>query len=141
MDAGLDELLCFDLYAASRAVQGLYRPLLAELGLTYPQYLVLVVLAGRGGCSIKELSQVMRLDHGTLSPLLRRMEAAGLVRRERSATDERSVRVEPTPAGLALRGRADAVRCTVRDTLGLSEEAFAGLQEALRAVVGASAAG
>src|SRR4051812_33183077 len=89
----LDELLCFDLYAVSRAVTAAYRPILGELGLTYPQYLVLVVLWAREQVPIKELAAALRLDHATLTPLLRRMADAGLLARTRSTTDERSVTV------------------------------------------------
>lgn len=105
----LEQQLCFALYSASRAVTARYRPLLDELGLTYPQYLVLLALFERDGRSVKELGEELRLDSGTLSPLLKRMEAAGLLRRARSAEDERSVRVELTEAGAALRSRVAEV--------------------------------
>lgn len=101
----LEQQLCFALYSASRAVTARYRPLLDELGLTYPQYLVLLALFERDGRSVKELGEELRLDSGTLSPLLKRMEAAGLLRRARSVEDERSVRVELTEPGAALRER------------------------------------
>ncbi|MBB6415527.1 MarR family winged helix-turn-helix transcriptional regulator [Streptomyces sp. AK010] len=105
----LDEQLCFALYAAQRAVTAAYRPLLDELGLTYPQYLVLLVLWERGEITVKELAAALRLDYGTVSPLLKRLEAAGLVRRERSARDERSVLVAVTGRGEGLRQRAARV--------------------------------
>ncbi|MFF7769281.1 MarR family winged helix-turn-helix transcriptional regulator [Streptomyces massasporeus] len=105
----LDEQLCFALYAAQRAVTAAYRPLLDELGLTYPQYLVLLVLWERGETTVKELAAALRLDYGTVSPLLKRLEAAGLVRRERSARDERSVLVAVTGRGEELRERAGRV--------------------------------
>ncbi|MET9577476.1 MarR family winged helix-turn-helix transcriptional regulator [Streptomyces massasporeus] len=105
----LDEQLCFALYAAQRAVTAAYRPLLDELGLTYPQYLVLLVLWERGETTVKELAAALRLDYGTVSPLLKRLEAAGLVRRERSARDERSVLVAVTERGEDLRERAARV--------------------------------
>lgn len=105
----LDEQLCFALYAAQRAVTAAYRPLLDELGLTYPQYLVLLVLWERGETTVKELAAALRLDYGTVSPLLKRLEAAGLVRRERSARDERSVLVAVTGRGEELRERAARV--------------------------------
>ncbi|MCZ9342877.1 MarR family transcriptional regulator, partial [Streptomyces sp. TRM76130] len=85
---------------------GVYRVILKELGLTYPQYLVMLVLWEHGELPVKRLGEHLRLDSGTLSPLLKRLEAAGLVRRERSALDERSVRVRPTEDGRALRERA-----------------------------------
>ncbi|MEV8600175.1 MarR family transcriptional regulator [Streptomyces griseoviridis] len=102
----LDQQICFSLNAASRAFGGLYRVLLKDLGLTYPQYLVMLVLWEDGELPVKELGARLRLDSGTLSPLLKRLETAGLVRRERSARDERSVRVRPTEDGAALRERA-----------------------------------
>ena|SRR2546430_16148869 len=102
----LDRLVCFALYAASRAVINAYRPLLDEVGLTYPQYLVLLVLWERGPQPVKALGTALHLDSGTLSPLLKRLEAAGLVRRERQRGDERSVLVTPTPAGADLEAAA-----------------------------------
>ncbi len=102
----LEELTCFALYAASRAVIQAYRPLLDEAGLTYPQYLVLLVLWQRGPQPVKALGTALQLDSGTLSPLLKRLEAAGLVRRDRQSGDERSVLVTLTPAGADLEVRA-----------------------------------
>ncbi|MDQ0991220.1 MarR family winged helix-turn-helix transcriptional regulator [Streptomyces sp. V3I7] len=102
----LDRQICFSLHAASRAFNGVYRTLLKDLGLTYPQYLVMLVLWEQGELPVKKLGEYLRLDSGTLSPLLKRMEAAGLVRRERSARDERSVEVRLTEEGAALRERA-----------------------------------
>ncbi|MFF7950751.1 MarR family winged helix-turn-helix transcriptional regulator [Streptomyces griseorubiginosus] len=111
-DAGsplLDDQLCFALYTAQRAVTAAYRPLLDELGLTYPQYLVLLVLWERGETTVKELTGALRLDYGTVSPLLKRLEGAGLVRRERAVDDERSVRVACTGRAEELRERAAAI--------------------------------
>ncbi|MFI6646881.1 MarR family winged helix-turn-helix transcriptional regulator [Streptomyces sp. NPDC050529] len=102
----LDQQICFSLNAASRAFGGVYRVLLKDLGLTYPQYLVMLVLWEHGELPVKALGQHLRLDSGTLSPLLKRLEAAGLVRRERSARDERSVHVHLTDEGADLRERA-----------------------------------
>lgn len=102
----LDVQLCFALHAASRAFDGLYRITLREAGLTYPQYLVMLVLWEHGELTVKELGNRLRLDSGTLSPLLKRLEAAGLLERRRAAADERSVVVRPTDAGTALQGRA-----------------------------------
>ncbi|MFF5371258.1 MarR family winged helix-turn-helix transcriptional regulator [Streptomyces sp. NPDC013187] len=115
----LDDQLCFALYAAQRAVTAAYRPLLDELGLTYPQYLVLLVLWERGETPVKELAAALRLDYGTVSPLLKRLEAAGLVRRERSARDERSVLVALTGRGLELRERAGRVPGALLTATGL----------------------
>ncbi|MGP4046479.1 MarR family winged helix-turn-helix transcriptional regulator [Streptomyces sp. 2A115] len=105
----LDEQLCFALYAAQRAVTAAYRPHLDALGLTYPQYLVMLVLWERGELTVKELAGALRLDYGTMSPLLKRLESAGLLRRERSARDERSVLVALTGRGEELRERAECV--------------------------------
>ncbi|MGW3957308.1 MarR family winged helix-turn-helix transcriptional regulator [Streptomyces sp. NPDC004752] len=102
----LDRQICFSLHAASRAFNGVYRVVLKDLGLTYPQYLVMLVLWERGDTPVKTLGTLLRLDSGTLSPLVKRLEAAGLVRRERSARDERSVDVRLTGQGAALRERA-----------------------------------
>ncbi|MEY9488262.1 DNA-binding MarR family transcriptional regulator [Streptomyces calvus] len=105
----LDQQICFTLNAASRAFNGVYRVVLKDLGITYPQYLVMLVLWEHGALPVKKLGEHLRLDSGTLSPLLKRLETAGLVRRERSARDERSVEVRPTEEGVALRQRALAV--------------------------------
>jgi MarR family transcriptional regulator, organic hydroperoxide resistance regulator len=105
----LDHQLCFALYSASRAVTRAYAPLLAPLGLTYPQYLVLLVLWERDGLAVNRLGQRLALDSGTLTPLLKRLERQRLVERRRAAADERVVRIFLTPAGRALRSRARKV--------------------------------
>ncbi|MCX3063326.1 MarR family winged helix-turn-helix transcriptional regulator [Streptomyces beihaiensis] len=105
----LDRQICFSLNAASRAFGSVYRVLLKDLGLTYPQYLVMLVLWEDGELPVKRLGERLRLDSGTLSPLLKRLEANGLVRRERSARDERSVNVALTEEGAALKERAAEV--------------------------------
>jgi DNA-binding MarR family transcriptional regulator len=128
----LDDQLCFALYAAQRAVTAAYRPLLEELGLTYPQYLVLLVLWERGETTVKELGAALHLDYGTMSPLLKRLESAGLVRRERSAQDERSVRVALTGRGEVLRERAEEVPQALLTATGLSEADVTRLREELR---------
>ncbi|KND40841.1 MULTISPECIES: MarR family winged helix-turn-helix transcriptional regulator [Streptomyces] len=119
----LDRQICFSLHAASRAFNSVYRVTLKDLGITYPQYLVMLVLWERGELPVKKLGEHLRLDSGTLSPLLKRLEAAGLVQRERSARDERSVVVRPTGEGAALRERALAVprRIVSATTLDLDE--------------------
>jgi DNA-binding MarR family transcriptional regulator len=124
----LDDQLCFALYAAQRAVTAAYRPLLAELGLTYPQYLTMLVLWERGEIPVKELGSALRLDYGTVSPLLKRLEAAGLVRRERSAADERSVRLVLTDEGEALRERARKVPGQLLVSTGLQGPEIARLR-------------
>ncbi|NUO41021.1 MAG: MarR family transcriptional regulator [Streptomyces sp.] len=102
----LDQQICFSLHSASRAFNGVYRVILKDLGLTYPQYLVMLVLWEQGDLPVKKLGEHLRLDSGTLSPLLKRLEAAGLVHRERSVRDERSVEVRLTEEGRALREHA-----------------------------------
>ena len=105
----LDDQLCFALYSASLAMEKLYRTLLDDLGLTYPQYLTMLVLWERDGLAVSEIGTRLYLDSATLTPLLKRLEAAGLVRRTRSPEDERSVLVTLTPSGRALRPRAAGV--------------------------------
>ncbi len=132
----LDQMLCFDLYAASRAVTALYRPLLEPLGLTYPQYLVLVSMPEQDALSVKQLAALLQLDHGTLSPLLRRMEAAGQLSRTRSSIDERVVEVRLTPDGRRVRQEFEQVQCAVEETLGLSEASLGELRHTLRHMTG-----
>ena len=102
----LDNQLCFLFHRISRDLTAAYRPLLADLGLTYPQYLVMLVLWEQDGLGVGEIGERLCLDSGTLSPLLRRMEGAGLLSRVRSASDERRVTVHLTEAGSAMRERA-----------------------------------
>jgi DNA-binding MarR family transcriptional regulator len=102
----LDEQLCFALYRASRAVIRAYAPLLAPLGLTYPQYLVLLVLWERDGLPVKDVGERLALDSGTLTPLLKRLAHQGLVERRRGEDDERVVRIHLTAAGRALHAKA-----------------------------------
>lgn len=115
----LDNQLCFALYAATRAVTQAYQPLLAPLGLTYPQYLALLVLWEEDGVPVKRLGARLRLDSGTLTPLLKRMERAGLVTRARDPHDERVVRISLTPAGRALEARAADVPVRLACRAGL----------------------
>jgi DNA-binding MarR family transcriptional regulator len=105
----LDHQLCFALYSTSLAMTKLYKPLLAPLGLTYPQYLALLCLWESDGVTVSHLGERLQLDSGTLTPLLKRMETAGWLTRERSAEDERRVLVWLTPAGQALKQQARAI--------------------------------
>jgi DNA-binding MarR family transcriptional regulator len=130
-DLKLEKQVCFALYAASRAVTHLYRPALDALGLTYPQYLVMLVLWERGPVLVKELGQALDLDSGTLSPLLKRLEAAGLVRRQRCVEDERAVRVYPTDEGSALRDRATSVPRKLSGATGMRLAELEALRENL----------
>ena len=122
----LDNQLCFLFHRISRELDAAYRPLLAELGLTYSQYLVMLVLWEGDGLGVGELGNRLQLDSGTLSPLLRRLERGGLVRRERSASDERRVTIELTDRGRNLRDRAAGIpgaiaRCLVDDAVRYTE--------------------
>ncbi|MFJ8431012.1 MarR family winged helix-turn-helix transcriptional regulator [Kitasatospora sp. NPDC094019] len=124
----LDRQICFSLNAASRAFGGVYRVLLKDLGLTYPQYLVMLVLWEHGELPVKRIGEHLRLDSGTLSPLLKRLEAAGLVRRKRSPEDERSVTVSLTGEGSAMRERAGQVPRRLLVATGLPVEQLATLR-------------
>ena len=128
----IEDYLCLALYTASRAVTGLYRELLDELDLTYPQYLVMRVLWQRGAVPVKEIGATLALDYGTLSPLLKRLEARGLIRRVRRSDDERSVEVTLTDAGEAMRPRAESVPTELTCATGLDERTTAQLHKTLR---------
>ncbi|EFL13414.1 MarR family transcriptional regulator [Streptomyces sp. C] len=127
----LDGQVCFALGAANRAFGGLYRVVLKDLGLTYPQYLVMLVLWEHGTMPVKQLGQHLRLDSGTLSPLLKRLETAGLIRRERSSEDERSVHAVLTEEGSALRGRAVEVPRRIARATGFELTEIRELQQRL----------
>ncbi len=126
----LDNQLCFALYSASLAMTKLYKPLLEELGLTYPQYLVMLVLWEGDNLSVSQLCDRLSLDSGTLTPLLKRMEAAGWVSRLRATDDERKVYIQLTAQGRKLRAKglkippcvASAVRCSVPELLALNSQ-------------------
>jgi DNA-binding MarR family transcriptional regulator len=128
----IDDYVCLALYTASRAVTGWYRDQLEELGLTYPQYLVMRLLWQRGPSPVKDLAVALQLDYGTLSPLLKRLEAAGLVSRERRPDDERSVQIALTDAGEAMRPHADDIPTKLACAAGLDQRAYGELLAALR---------
>lgn len=129
----LDMQLCFALYAASRAMTAAYRPMLEELGLTYPQYLVMIVLWESDDLTIKALGERLYLDSGTLTPMIKRMERAGLLKRTRDEHDERNVRVTLTRQGRALRKQATEVPQKMACLVGISfEEAMALRRQAAR---------
>lgn len=115
----LDKQVCFALYAASRAVTDAYRTPLARLGLTYPQYLVMLVLWERGESTVRELGQALDLDYGTLSPLLKRLEQRGMVQKSRSEADDRVVTVALSPHGQQLRAHALPIPGEISRVLGL----------------------
>ena len=126
----LDNQLCFALYSSSLAMTKLYKPLLAELELTYPQYLVMLVLWERDALMVSELGDKLFLDSGTLTPLLKRLEAAGLIARIRALDDERRVHVTLTAAGRKLKARAanvpacvaEAMQCPMSEILSLTRQ-------------------
>ncbi|WP_150237286.1 MarR family winged helix-turn-helix transcriptional regulator [Nocardiopsis quinghaiensis] len=128
----VDEQMCFALYAASRAVVNLYRPLLDPLGLTYPQYLVMMLLWERGECWVKDFGSALQLDYGTLTPLLKRLEGRGLLHRGRDPRDERSVRVVLTDEGRRLRASAEGIPEAIGGVIDLPEEEFEATRLALR---------
>lgn len=136
----LDEQLCFALYSASRAFTRAYAPLLTALGLTYPQYAVMLVLWERDDLSVSELGTRLMLDSGTLTPLLKRLEAQGLVKRTRSEDDERVVRIRLTRAGEELRQKAaeipSSLVCRLEKAGGqaVDPEQFGVLRDAARAL-------
>lgn len=126
----LDNQLCFALYSTSLAMTKLYKPLLDALGLTYPQYLVMLVLWERDGLTVSALGERLYLDSGTLTPLLKRMEAAGWLVRQRSSDDERRVEVRLTEAGRTLKAQAasipgcvvEATGCPIPDLMALTQQ-------------------
>jgi MarR family transcriptional regulator, organic hydroperoxide resistance regulator len=130
----LDEQLCFALYAASRAMVGCYRPMLDELGLTYPQYLVMLVLWERGEATVGAIGAELQLETGTLSPLLKRLEGTGFIARRRVESDERSVLVSLTPAGRALEERVPPMQRRVGEAAGLTGSEVESLRETLHAL-------
>jgi DNA-binding MarR family transcriptional regulator len=128
----LDDQLCFALYAASRAVTARYRPMLDEIGLTYPQYLVMMLLWETDHQTVGQLGSRLALDSGTLSPLLKRLTTAGLVTRHRRVEDERSVSIALTDQGRALRDRAFAISESMIGTIGFDRGEFDDLMQRLR---------
>jgi len=117
----LEHQLCFPLYALSRQVTNMYRPLLEALDLTYPQYLVMMLLWEHQKLSIKEIGNLLWLDSGTLTPLLKRLEQKAFVKRARDLKDERSVQISITTAGEALRAQAEKIPVTLIENLAISE--------------------
>lgn len=126
-----ESMLCFDLYATHHAVGQVYQPLLAEFGLTYPQYLVMIVLWEREGSTVNELGARLDLASSTLTPLIKRLEAQGLVARNRDTKDERKVRVRLTAEGRTLEQKTAHVPSCVAKAFGLSVEEFVQLHEML----------
>src|SRR5262245_35558242 len=139
----LADQLCFAVYSTAHAFNRFYKPLLERLGLTYPQYLVMLVLWERDGVAVKDIGERLFLDSGTLTPLLKRMEAMGLVKRTRSTEDERQVLIALTAQGHALKEKARNVpqsilaasECSVSELIAMKDEIVA-LRDRLNAVIG-----
>ncbi|MFJ6163644.1 MarR family winged helix-turn-helix transcriptional regulator [Micromonospora orduensis] len=134
----LEQQVCFALSVAARSVVAVYRPLLEPMGLTHPQYLVMLALWQHAPLSGRDLSRLLQLDPGTLSPLLKRLEAAGYLRRERDASDERSLAVTLTPSGVALRAQAERIPAAIVHRLGLPIEDLQQLHAVLTQVIAAA---
>lgn len=130
----VSDMLCFSIYAAGHAFTQLYRPLLDKLGLTYPQYLVMVTLWNRDGQNVKELGKTLFLDSSTLTPLLKRLDAAGLITRTRNPRDEREVLLHLTPAGQALKGEAAEIMRCVEAAVGQDGQTIDTLRTTLDAI-------
>jgi DNA-binding MarR family transcriptional regulator len=137
----LDRQVCFALAVATREIVAIYRPVLEPLGLTHPQYLVMLALWQRDGRSLRDLAETLALDPGTVSPLVKRLEAAGLVRRDRDRADERLLAVTLTSAGRKLRKEAEKVPARIVARLGLPVAELEQLNAVLRAVIAAAADG
>ncbi|MUZ71199.1 MarR family transcriptional regulator [Agrobacterium vitis] len=131
-DLVLDKQLCFALYGASLALTRTYKPLLEPLGLTYPQYLVMMVLWETDHLAVKALGERLGLDSGTLSPLLKRLEQAGYVTRQRQSQDERQVTVSLTPTGASVQNKAVDVMAAIGTATGCSLEEIAALRDQLQ---------
>lgn len=136
----LDQQVCFALSVASRSVIAVYRPVLEPLGLTHPQYLVMLALWQHAPVSVKDLSELLQLDPGTISPLLKRLESAGMLRRERDPRDERTLAISLTIEGKALRAQAEKVPGAIVSSLGLPVEDLVTLHTTLTTVIAAARA-
>jgi DNA-binding MarR family transcriptional regulator len=134
----LEQQVCFALSVAARNVVAVYRPWLEPMGLTHPQYLVMLALWQHGPLSITTLSRLLQLDPGTLSPLVKRLEAAGLLRRDRDPRDERALAIALTDRGRALREQAQRIPAGILDRLGMELPDLKALHAALTDVIAAS---
>ncbi len=134
----LENQVCFALAVASRSVNAVYRPLLEPLGLTHPQYLVMLALWEKSPRSVRELGEELQLDPATLSPLLKRLEALGYISRRRSAGDERMLEITATDAGRALREQAETIPPRIVEKLGMSLDELDTLRRSLHRVIAAA---
>ena len=128
----LENQICFRVYRLNRAIGSVYRPLLDALGLTYPQYLVMLLLWEQDGRSVNEIAHPLHLDSGTLTPLLKRMEKTGLVTRQRDTKDERIMRIHLTPHGQSLRERARAIPPAMLCASGLELNGLVALRDGVK---------
>jgi DNA-binding MarR family transcriptional regulator len=136
----LENQVCFAITVAARATVGLYRPILEPLGLTHPQYLVMLALWEQNPRTLRSLAEALRLEPATLSPLVKRLEATGYLRRERSTTDERALQVTLTEAGTDLRRIAETIPERVARTLDMSPASLIALRDTLNTVIEAAGA-
>jgi DNA-binding MarR family transcriptional regulator len=134
----LENQVCFALAVASRGVIAVYRPLLEPMGLTHPQYLVMLALWQHAPLSVKELGRLLQLEPATLSPLLKRLEASGYVERSRARTDERTLAVTLTPAGWRLRSQAEKIPAAIVGRLGMEVSELQHLHQVLTRVIAAA---
>lgn len=134
-DLKLSNQLCFPIYALSRQITNIYRPHLDKLGLTYPQYLVLMILWEQESVTIKHLGELLWLDSGTLTPLLKRMESNGILQRKRSLDDERVVNITITEKGKSIETKASLIPCAVKEALKTSDEQVGQLREQLKSLL------
>ena len=128
----LGNQICFAIYSTAHAFNRVYKPLLDRIGLTYPQYLVMLVLWEQDGLTVRELGQRLQLDSGTLTPLLKRLQSAGLVSRQRRQQDEREVDIRLTDAGLALRDKASGIPACLAQCMQLPLEQMQSLRDELK---------
>lgn len=131
----LENQLCFPIYALSRQITALYRPYLDKLGLTYPQYLVLMVLWEQKSATVKKLGELLLLDSGTLTPLLKRMEVNKLLKRNRSDEDERVVEISITEKGKALEKEAEAIPPLMKQHLKMTDEQLEQMREQINKIL------
>ncbi|MET1082361.1 MAG: MarR family transcriptional regulator [Burkholderiales bacterium] len=134
----LENQVCFALAVASRSVLALYRPILEPLGLTHPQYLVMLALWEHSPRSVKEIGAALQLEPATLSPLLKRLEATGYIRRERSTVDERVLDITLTDAGRRLHDQAESIPPKIVSELGMSFDELTRMRETLHTVIAAA---
>jgi MarR family transcriptional regulator, organic hydroperoxide resistance regulator len=134
-DVRLDDMVCLALHAASRAVTATYRPLLEPLGLTYPQYLVLSALWERDDRTVGDLVELLQLDYGTMTPLLKRLEKRGLLRRTRCPDDERTVIVGLTSEGMGMRDHANGIYQAITEKFGLTPDRARTTRKMLKSII------